>query len=58
MVTGVAGFIGFLKSTLEKNESPVGGPLDAEERATFTNDLRMAERYRARFCRPPQQEPV
>ena len=47
MVSGVAGFIGFLKSTLEKNESPAGGPLDAEERATFTNDLRMAERYAA-----------
>jgi glyoxylase-like metal-dependent hydrolase (beta-lactamase superfamily II) len=45
MVTGSAGFIGFLKSTLEKNESPLGGPLDAEERTTFTNDLRMAERY-------------
>lgn len=47
MVSGVAGFIGFLKGTLEKNESPAGGPLDAEERATFTNDLRMAERYAA-----------
>lgn len=44
---GYPGFIGALKSRLEKNESVFGGPLDAEERATIASDIRIAERYMA-----------
>jgi hypothetical protein len=47
MATGVHGFVAFLKGTLEKNESPAGGPLDDEERATYASDLRLAQRYAA-----------
>jgi glyoxylase-like metal-dependent hydrolase (beta-lactamase superfamily II) len=44
---GYPGFIDALKRRLEKNESPRGGPLDAEERATIASDIRIAERYMA-----------
>lgn len=44
---GYPGFIAALKNRLEKNESPFGGPLDGEERATLTSDIKIAERYMA-----------
>lgn len=44
---GYPGFIATLKSRLEKNESPFGGPLDEEERATLISDIKIAERYMA-----------
>lgn len=44
---GYPGFIAALKRRLEKNESPFGGPLDDEERATLASDIRIAERYMA-----------
>jgi glyoxylase-like metal-dependent hydrolase (beta-lactamase superfamily II) len=44
---GYPGFIGALKRRLEKNESVFGGPLDEEERAVLTSDIRIAERYMA-----------
>ncbi|HEX8499738.1 MAG TPA: MBL fold metallo-hydrolase [Pyrinomonadaceae bacterium] len=44
---GYPGFIRALKARLEKNESARGGPLDEEERATLTSDIRIAERYMA-----------
>ena len=44
---GYPQFIAYLRSRLEKNESVFGGPMDAEERATYTSDLKIAERYMA-----------
>ncbi|HKQ51856.1 MAG TPA: MBL fold metallo-hydrolase [Pyrinomonadaceae bacterium] len=44
---GYPGFIAALKRRLEKNESAFGGPLDDEERATLTSDIKIAERYMA-----------
>ena len=44
---GYPQFIAYLRSRLEKNESVFGGPMDKEERATYTSDLKIAERYMA-----------
>ena len=44
---GYPRFIAALKNRLEKNESVFGGPLDEEERATLTSDIRIAQRYMA-----------
>ncbi len=44
---GYPGFIGALRRRLEKNESVFGGPLDDEERAVISSDIRIAERYMA-----------
>lgn len=44
---GYPGFINALKRRLEKNESVFGGPLDEEERAALTSDIRIGERYMA-----------
>lgn len=44
---GYPGFIGALKRRLEQNESVFGGPLDEEERAVISSDIRIGERYMA-----------
>jgi glyoxylase-like metal-dependent hydrolase (beta-lactamase superfamily II) len=44
---GYPGFISALKRRLEQNVSVTGGPLDAEERAVISSDIRIAERYMA-----------
>jgi cyclase len=44
---GYPGFINFLRSQLEKNKGLGGGPMTAEERATYSSDLKIAERYMA-----------
>jgi glyoxylase-like metal-dependent hydrolase (beta-lactamase superfamily II) len=44
---GYTGFIQYLRSRLEKNESVFGGPMDAEERATYASDIKIAEAYMA-----------
>jgi cyclase len=44
---GYPGFISALKNRLRKNESVFGGPMNAEERATYAGDARIAERYMA-----------
>jgi cyclase len=44
---GYPGFIAFLRSRLEKNESVFGGPMDEEERATYRSDIKIAEQYMA-----------
>ena len=44
---GYPGFIGALRRRLERNESVFGGPLDEEERAVISSDIRIAERYMA-----------
>jgi cyclase len=44
---GYAGFIKYLRGRLEKNESVFGGPMDAEERATYASDIKIAEAYMA-----------
>jgi cyclase len=44
---GYPQFIKALRGRLAKNESFSGGPLDAEERATYESDARIAERYMA-----------
>jgi cyclase len=44
---GYPGFIAYLRSRLQKNESVFGGPLDAEERATYASDIKIAEQYMA-----------
>ncbi len=44
---GYPGFIASLKRRLEKNESVFGGPLDEEERAVISSDIRIGERYMA-----------
>ncbi len=44
---GYPGFIQYLRSRLEKNESVFGGPMDQEERATYESDIKIAEAYMA-----------
>src|SRR5215213_3983074 len=44
---GYPGFIDALKRRLEKNESVTGGPLDEEERAVISSDIKIGERYMA-----------
>lgn len=44
---GYPQFIAALKSSLEKNESLFGGPMDEEERVTFASDIRIAGQYMA-----------
>jgi len=44
---GYPGFINFLRSQLEKNQGLQGQPMTAEERATYSSDLTIAERYLA-----------
>ncbi|HEX8144218.1 MAG TPA: MBL fold metallo-hydrolase [Pyrinomonadaceae bacterium] len=44
---GYPGFIAALKRRLAKNESVFGGPMDAEERATYASDIKIAEAYMA-----------
>jgi cyclase len=44
---GYPGFIKSLRSSLEKNESLFGGPMNEEERATLASDIKIAEAYMA-----------
>jgi cyclase len=44
---GYPGFIAALRDRLLKNESVFGGPMDAEERATYMSDIKIAEQYMA-----------
>jgi cyclase len=44
---GYPQFIKALKSRLEKNESVSGGPMNDEERVTYTSDVQIAESYMA-----------
>lgn len=44
---GYPGFIDALKRRLEKNQSVFGGPLDEEEKAALTSDIKIGERYMA-----------
>ena len=44
---GYPNFIRALKRRLERNESVFGGPLDEEERAVISSDIKIAERYMA-----------
>lgn len=44
---GYPGFLAALRNQLEKNTSVFGGPMDAEERATYASDIKIAEQYMA-----------
>lgn len=44
---GYPSFIAFLRKSLAENKSVFGGPMDDEERSTYSSDLKIAERYMA-----------